>query len=214
MVDDPAQRTSRPILRWIIVILWWLTLFVLVMMMDINDEVLFALVVSVVPGILLALFILAVAAWMLIAALLALWRRRWRTAAFCVGALAASVLSVFAGQFAGDQWQIRVMGAGLAEAVEQAKAGKAAADPIEATPAGAYIKIGAFFDTEQGIAFDTTDRLGDMLALEMGERPDDWLDRMPRAFSCSGGARHLGGHYWKTNLDPIECARDADATQK
>jgi len=207
MVEEAAQAPRRPIFRWVVVALWWLTLFALTMWIDIDDEVLFALVVMVVPGVFLALFAVAVPAWMLAAALQALWHKHWRTAVYRVAVPAIGALSVFGGQVAGDQWQIHVMGAGLAAAVEQAKAGVAPVEPMQATPTGAYIKIGVFFDTEQGIAYDPTDRLGEMLAQEFGERPEAWLDSMPRAFSCNGGARHLGGHYWKTNLDPIECGR-------
>jgi len=48
---------------------------------------------------------------------------------------------------------------------------------------------------EQGIAYDTTDQLGEMLAMPMDERPAAWLDKMPQACSCWGAARRLGGHF-------------------
>jgi hypothetical protein len=194
-------------MRWIVIAVWWLTLFLLVLAIDISDDFLFALVVTIYPAILLAVFILGVLVWVLGAAIYSAFRRRrnaifhWLAVPVVGGAL------MFAGRLVGDEWQIRVIGKDLAGAVAQAKQGIAVATPLEATAAGAYLAIGPFFDVEQGIAYDTSDRIEEMLALEIGERPDDWLDKMPKAFSCTGGARHLGGHYWKTNLDRYECAR-------
>jgi hypothetical protein len=112
---------------------------------------------------------------------------------------------VFAGLLTGDQWLIHITGRGLEAAVMDAKAGRPAKDPISTTPEGAYLETSVFFDMAQGIAYDATGKMGEMMALEIGERPEAWMKIMPPKFSCSGGARHLGGHYWRTNLDRGNC---------
>jgi len=206
--DTTVSPARRPFVRWVLNVLWWLAIFVVVLVSDVDDDVLFAMIVMVVPALLLTVFLVTVPLWILLRMLIALYRRRWRPAGACLGVFAMGLAIGHAGQFAGDQWLIRVRGAGLEQAVADAKAGRTPPERFMATPAAAYVETNSSFEMVHGIAYDTTGRLAEMLALPIEDRPKDWLDRMPQSFSCWGAARPLGGNYYWTNLDRYECSRD------
>jgi hypothetical protein len=203
-----AFRTRLLIVRWVPTALWWLAIFAVVFTSDVDDDVLFAMMIMVLPALFLAAFLVAVPLWILFRLLVALYRRRWRTAGICLAVFGLAFVIGNAGQFAGDQWLIRVNGAGLEQAVADAKAGRTPDKRIMATPAAAYVEYHPDFQTVYGIAYDTTGRLADMLALPIEDRPREWLETMPQAFSCWGAARPLGGNYYWTNLDRYACSRD------
>lgn len=206
--DKAALRTRPPFFRWALIVLWLLAIFAVVFVSDVDDDVLFAMIVMVMPALLLTIFLVAIPIWVLIRLLIALYRRRWRAAGACLGVFVLGFAIGNAGQFAGDQWLIRVRGAGLEQAIADAKAGRTPPERFMATPAAAYLETDSSFEMVHGIAYDTTSQLAEMLALPIEDRPKEWLDRMPQAFSCWGAARPLGGNYYWTNLDRYECSRD------
>jgi hypothetical protein len=185
-----------------------LAIFAVVFVSDVDDDILFAMILLVLPALFLVVFLVAVPVWILLRLLVALYRRRWRTAGFCLAVFGAGFAIGNAGQFAGDQWLIRIDGAGLEQAIADAKAGRTPDKRFMATPAGAYVETRPDFQTVHGIAYDTTGRLAEMMALPIEDRPGEWLDTMPQAFSCWGAARPLGGNYYWTNLDRYECSRE------
>lgn len=206
--DKAALHTRSPFFRRALIVLWWLAIFAVVFISDVDDDILFAMIVMVMPALLLTIFLVAIPLWILIRLLIALYRRRWRAIAACLGVFAMGFAIGNAGQFAGDQWLIRVRGVGLEQAVADAKAGRTPPERFMATAAAAYVETDSSFEMVHGIAYDTTGRLAEMLALPIEDRPKEWLDRMPQAFSCWGAARPLGGNYYWTNLDRYECSRD------
>jgi hypothetical protein len=78
-------KTRPPLVHWALIMLWWLAIFAVVLASDVDDDVLFAMIVLVIPALLLTIFLVTVPLWILARLLIALYRRRWHTAAACLG---------------------------------------------------------------------------------------------------------------------------------
>lgn len=205
MAEPSPLPGRRPVVFWVMAGLWCLTLLVMTPLINSDDQVLFALVVMVLPGLVLGALLISVPVWALLSGLSRLFRGGFRSGLARLAILPTGVLMAWAGGLAGDLWMIHTVSQRLEAAVEQAKSGIPSEKPIEATANGAYVETGGFFDLAQGIAYDPSDKIEAMLALAPDQRPREWLEQMPLAFSCAGAARHLGGHYWRTNLDRYNC---------
>ena len=72
--------------------------------------------------------------------------------------------------------------------------------PIQASATAAIYVADSFFFTIQGIAYDKTGRLGDLLMTEPLKRPSEWQAAMPAILKTHGYPRHLYGNYWKVTM--------------
>lgn len=178
---------------------WFLCLLALLPVTDYWNTALFFLVVSVVPGFLLVVFILTVFVWNIVRALLSLRRgarrKTWRHIAIVLAGLAALPV----GGYLGDFVALALLSGRLKAATELADPG-AAPQPIQASSTAAIYVVDSFFFTIEGVAYDKSGRLGELLMKEPETRPPEWQAAMPVILQSRGYPRHLWGNYWKVTM--------------
>jgi hypothetical protein len=193
---------KSPIQTWLgrlVLAIWFATLLALLPMVDYSDSTLFFLVVAMVPGIVLVVFIFAVFIWNIAMAIFPLMRGQRRKAWRHITIVLLGIAAVPAGRYIGDATAMALL-AGPLKAATEAADPSAIPRPIQASNAAAIYIVDGFFFTIDGVAYDKTGRLGDLLMLEPGERPEDWQASMPEILQARGYPRHLWGNYWKVTM--------------
>jgi hypothetical protein len=199
-MDEPIERSRVKVwLERLILAVWFLSLLALLPMADYSDSTLFFLVVTIVPGALLLIFIVAVFIWNIVKGVLPLARGDRRKAWRHIAIVLLGIAAIPAGRYVGDGIAMALV-AGPLKAATEAADPSAIQKPIQASNAAAIYIVDSFFFTIQGVAYDSTGRLGDLLMLEPGERPEDWQASMPEILQARGYPRHLWGNYWKVTM--------------
>jgi hypothetical protein len=183
----------------VVLAVWFVALLGLLPLGDYSDSILRVLVATMVPGILLVVFLMAVFVWHIAQSFTSLRRGQTGRAWKHIGIVLCGIAAIPAGRHLGDAVVLACV-AGPLKAATLAPDPAASAPPIEATKTAAiYIADSAFF-TMQGIAYDSTGRLGDLLTTDPSRRPPDWQSAMPENLRGHGYPRHLYGNYWKVTM--------------
>lgn len=199
-MDEPVRKSRMG--SWperAILAVWFVCLLALLPMSDYFDSALFFLVVSLVPGVLLAVFLATVFIWIIVKSAFSLRRGERQMALRYIAIVLLGIAAIPAGRYVGDAIAMTIVASPLKSATEAADP-SLIPKPIQASNTAAIYIVDSFFFTIEGVAYDKTGRLGDLLMLQPDERPEDWQASMPEILQARGYPRHLWGNYWKVTM--------------
>lgn len=135
--------------------------------------------------------------------MLLLWRtvtslfaRRPGAALAHLTALIAGIGAAIAGPWLVDRAVVAWRGPALVTAVAAVTAGRPAPPGIVASSRLAVERLRGYMESERGIAYDPSGRLGELIGRRPALRPADWRVGAVGGLTCVGEARRLGGDFW------------------
>jgi len=191
-----------------VVIAWWVSLLFIVPIFEWRDDLVLIFALTVVPFVVLALWLVGTPLWIVGTALVRLRQQRWREVARYLAVLPLGLLIGFAGFKAGDILAIRAYGPSLENALTAAKAGtftQGREQRIFASRSMAFHPTGGFLDIVVGIAYDESGQADRMIALKPSERTPDWQKNAVDVMACKGSARHLFSNFYKISISAYNC---------
>ncbi len=175
------------------------------------SDVLFAMMVMVVPAILIAILLIGVPLWLGIRIALSLYRREFGRAArmaaiIVVGAAVACngprLADIAVVQLYKDRYLAQV------EAMRQGRAERPVEGLFQAAFGRATIAFwrtgGSLYHVE-GIAYDDSDSIAEILPMRISDRPSWWPVLGIEILACQGVARPLGGHFYFAHVSGKRC---------
>ncbi len=158
------MQVKKPTLISIVSALWLIAMLSLVPLIDYFPTSIFSLLAYYwrFGGLPLVIFFISVPLFMLWRAARSFYRGQTGRGILSLSIIAAGMIALPAGRLLGDGIAVMAVGSRLEQAV---RVGSENSASIEVGPAAAFYITDDFF-IRQGIAFDTTGRLGELLALE------------------------------------------------
>jgi len=205
--DKSGPPRSMRVFTHPIIIAWWVSLLFIVPAWEWLDDLVLILVFTVVPFVVLALWLVGTPVWITGMTLVRVWQGRWPEVARCFAVLPLGAVIGFMGLKAGDFFAIKAYGPSLENALTSAKAGTftPGTDRIFASSSIAFLPTGGFLDISIGIAYDESGLADRMMALAPSERTPDWQKNAVDVMVCKGNARHLFSNFYRISISAQDC---------
>lgn len=211
-----SSNQSMVQFKWpmrLLVGVWLMALLFLSPILDFYPHAYFFSDVFLPIAILLAVFATGVFGFLVWRGIRAILERRLAFFLVAILLLFLGAVAPFSGVMIGRFAAVLILHDRIQDAVEMARVKGQAKTPaggektgmIDASPFAAVYVTDGYVSNVQGVAYDSTGRLGQLLPEKLEARPADWHDKMPEYLQCSGQASHIWGNYWKVSLDLTPC---------
>jgi hypothetical protein len=204
-----GSQRGRSRITVVFTALWVMAVTTLQPVLDYRPSIIFNLALKVIPSMAILLLLSGAIMVAAIVAICLLLVGNWRAGLFWAAFISLGGLGYIAGGLGGGPVAVFLLGEKMQAAMgrfQHADEGVSMeTDTVTATPVAAFYVTDNFMSVINGLAYDSTGQLPEMIKLDPEDRPKAWQDQMPPGLRCQGQARPVWGNYYKVTIWLEDC---------